>query len=385
MRIAEICKEVPVGKVLEVKAYARPPWVARPEVRILEDKKQAQDITKDYQPGQVDIYVDGSVRKGKAGIGIYATPSQTHISRTVASSDQADAHFTELLAISEAANWPWSPSCMAFDRNGYPVPASSIRIFSDSQSALQSVQSWRASACQEIVAEIMGKLQRANVTLHWIPGHSETEGNERAHKLAKAATGKNSQKPLQRNGVPWYLMRLALKKADIRAELGQPRKEETGKFTKKIDAALHLGKLVELYQQLNSAEAAILTQLWTGKTFLKEYLHKIKASETAACDCGDTESIAHYLFSCSRWAQQRIIMRQQHGRRFGDVSYALGGYSGRQEGGKSIDGRIEHWKPDIRVVQATIQFAKDTGRLQANNQEADLIERERLQIPSPTL
>jgi hypothetical protein len=36
---------------------------------------------------------------------------------------------------------------------------------------------------------------------------------------------------------------------------------KTGKFTRKIDVALHLGKVVELYQQLNSKEAAILTQL----------------------------------------------------------------------------------------------------------------------------
>jgi hypothetical protein len=150
---------------------------------------------------------------------------------------------------------------------------------------------------------------------------------------------------------------------------------------------LHLGKSAELYQQLNSKEAAILTQLQTGKTFLKEYLYKIKASETAACECGSRESIAHFLFSCSRWMQQRTKMRQQHGERFGDLSYALGGYSSRQEGGESIDGPIERWKPDINVVQATIQFATDTGRLQASDQEAsaeaDLSERRQLQILSP--
>jgi ribonuclease HI len=91
---------------------------------------------------------------------------------------------------------------MAYDGSGNPVPASSIRIFSDSQSALQSVQSWRASACQEIVTEIIRKLQRTNVILHWISGHSEIKGNERAHKLAKTGTGKNSDQPPQYNGVP---------------------------------------------------------------------------------------------------------------------------------------------------------------------------------------
>ena len=101
-----MCQGIQVAKVLEVKAYACPPWVARPEVRILEDAKQAQDIIADYKPGQVDIYVDRSVCKGKAGIRIYATPSQISVSKTIDSSDQADAYFTELLAISEAANWP---------------------------------------------------------------------------------------------------------------------------------------------------------------------------------------------------------------------------------------------------------------------------------------
>ena len=308
----------------------------------------------------------------------------------MASSDQADAHLTELLAISEAANWPWGPSCMARDRDGLPIPASSIRIFSDAQSALQSVKSWRASACQEVVSEIIKKLRMNNVTLYWVPGHSGIEGNEEADKLAKAATREESDEPPQQDGVPWYLVRLALKRADIAAGLRLSRRAEAGRFTKKIDAALHLGRSAEMYQQLNSAEAAILTQLRTGKTFLKEYLYKIKASETAACDCGLMESIAHFLFSCNRWERQRAKLRQQHGQRFGDLSYALGGYSSRREGNESIDGPIERWKPNMDTVRATIQFAIDTGRLQADSQdtasaeEDEAEERRQLRMPSPS-
>jgi hypothetical protein len=70
-------------------------------------------------------------------------------------------------------------------------------------------------------------------------------------------------------------------------------RSNTGKFTKKIDAALYLGKSAGLYQQLSSSEAAILAQLRTGKLFLKGYLHKINRSETAECDCGNIESIPH--------------------------------------------------------------------------------------------
>jgi hypothetical protein len=251
-----------------------------------------------------------------------------------------------------------------------------------------AIRSWKAGACQKIVAEIIKKLQGSNVTLYWIPGHSDIEGNEEADKLAKAAVKEEAEEPPQQEGTPWHLVRLALKRAKATTLL--PRKIDTGKFTRKIDAALHLGKSAILYQQMNSAEAAILTQLRTGKTFLKEYLHKINASETAACDCGLTESIPHFLFSCRRWAQQRIRLRQQHGERFGDLSFALGGYSSRREGDKNIDGPIEQWKPDIGIVRATIQFAIDTRRLYPNEQdaagiEADLSERRHLQIPPPTL
>jgi hypothetical protein len=114
MRTAEMCEEVRMDDVMEVKPYACPPWVAGPAVVICEDKEQVQGIINDYRSGQVDIYVDASVRNGRAGVGVYATPSVS-ISKTVASADQVDAHVTELLAISEAANWPWSPSCMAMD------------------------------------------------------------------------------------------------------------------------------------------------------------------------------------------------------------------------------------------------------------------------------
>jgi hypothetical protein len=88
--------------------------------------------------------------------------------------------------------------------------------------------------------------------------------------------------------------------------------------------------------------------------------------------------------------QQRIKLREQHGDRFGDLSYALGGYSRRREGGRNIDGPIERWKPDISVVKATIEFAKETGRLHlsvqdAESTEADVNERRLLRIPPPII
>ena len=53
----------------------------------------------------MNLYVDASVQKSRASIGIYAMLTKERISKTVASLEQADAHVAELIAISEAANW----------------------------------------------------------------------------------------------------------------------------------------------------------------------------------------------------------------------------------------------------------------------------------------
>ena len=48
--------------------------------------------------------MDVLVYNGKAGIKIYATPSQARILKIVVSLNQADAHFIKFLVISKAAN-----------------------------------------------------------------------------------------------------------------------------------------------------------------------------------------------------------------------------------------------------------------------------------------
>jgi hypothetical protein len=51
-------------------------------------------------------------------------------------------------------------------------------------------------------------------------------------------------------------------------------------------------------------------QLRTGSCRLNSYLYKIKAVDSAECDCGAaTESIKHYLFMCKRWDTERAEMR----------------------------------------------------------------------------
>jgi ribonuclease HI len=72
------------------------------------------------------------------------------------------------------------------------TPGQEIRIHADNQAAIHRLkgpsdnpgQAWQLR-CFKAARRIMSK--NATVSLHWVPGHEDIEGNERADQLAKAA------------------------------------------------------------------------------------------------------------------------------------------------------------------------------------------------------
>jgi hypothetical protein len=52
------------------------------------------------------------------------------------------------------------------------------------------------------------------------------------------------------------------------------------------------------------------------------------------------------------------------GGRAGDVPFLLGGWGTKKDSkGQLLDGLRDKWKPDLKVVKATIRFLEQTGRL----------------------
>ena len=95
----------------------------------------------------------------------------------------------------------------------------------------------------------------------------------------------------------------------------------------------------------------------------------IGASETADCECGARETVSHYLLDCPRWSSPREKLKKEAGRRWGDLPYMVGGWSDRRTpNGELIDGPMEKWKPDHRIVAATLEFVRATGRLNVQEQ-----------------
>jgi hypothetical protein len=137
--------------------------------------------------------------------------------------------------------------------------------------------------------------------------------------------------------------------------------------------------MTQVYNTLNREEAGILSQLRTGHTPLNDSLARIGVEDSAMCMCNTgIETAQHFLFYCPKWTDKRRRFRETMGERWGDLAYAVGGWSGRmnRSTGKLVDGPKEKWKPDIRVIKVTIQFVKATRRFQPRTTIAEGVEEE---------
>ena len=133
---------------------------------------------------------------------------------------------------------------------------------------------------------------------------------------------------------------------------------DVGAYSRRIDTAL-LGKHTrQLYDGLSRKESSVLAQLRTGMAQLNTYRHRIKASTTDQCECGQAaETVEHFLFRCRKWTIQRTEMLQCTQISRGNMSFYLGG--------KAATDNVK-WAPDMDAVRATIRFAIATRRLEAN-------------------
>ena len=143
-----------------------------------------------------------------------------------------------------------------------------------------------------------------------------------------------------------------------------------GKFTHRIDKALPGKHAERLYKGRSRLEAGVLCQLRSGMCRLNGYLAKIGAVESDICKCGrESESVDHFLFRCPQWLEQRqtLFNLARKANRWGDLSFALGGWSNERK-----DGELQGWKPSQEMVTATIKFAIATERLGDKKEEREL-------------
>ena len=121
---------------------------------------------------------------------------------------------------------------------------------------------------------------------------------------------------------------------------------KVGRFIKLFDKALTRKHIITIYNGRTKKHLQILCQLRIGIYRLNSYLAKIQAVDSDQCRCNrGSETVNHFLFRCPRWSNFCQEFKRLAANRWGDLSYALGGWSNERK-----DGLLDRWAPHTAMV-----------------------------------
>nr|XP_037877560.1 uncharacterized protein LOC119631139 [Bombyx mori] len=185
----------------------------------------------------------------------------------------------------------------------------SFGIFSDSRSSLDILKN--GNSTHPLVTKITKninniKLQKKQITLHWIKAHNGLEGNERADQLAKEAAKKKAKPEYDKCPIAFVKRRI--------------REESIDEWSERYEAGTTAG--LQNYFSLMQAAAkkiidtikptGVMTQILTGHGGFSEYLARFRCKESPACPCdgGTPETIPHILTECPISGPERFNIEQ---------------------------------------------------------------------------
>jgi ribonuclease HI len=339
-----------------IPAFIKPPWQPGPNIEIHDGKKAIKIAeTKANDHNTINIYTDGSVRHKLAGVGVYSPPpAGMQVSATLDRGPNPDTTQIELEAIRIAIRAIVGNPLLGL-RSG-PV---TYQVMTDSERALRLLQrpgKHKNETLRQTYSLLrIARQQQLEIQLNWVPAHSGLQGNETAHSLAYSAT---------EMGRTTTNRKITLRESQKPEKDSQEQKRahfqslKVARHLRELDAALPGRHTRKLYDRLSRTDAAILAQLRGGYCRLNSYLHNIGRADSKHCECGQNETVEHFLLVCPRWAQQRQKYWNEDQRRGLTVARMCGAYTTQE-----LDGPMEKWQPDMEIVRNTISFVKDTGRL----------------------
>jgi len=335
----------------ERPAFVKPPWQAPPPVTM---EYRPSDPPHE-SPQELSIYTDGSCRNKRTGAGWYIPKLNRSGKTTIGNSPGTDALFAELWAIHHGL--VALATLKTLLRPRYPQ----ARFLCDSKRALGLIRrpDWSKDGTLQCIFTELDELTAAGiqVSFQWIPAHQGIPGNEIAHRAAQAAT--------TRGAIPMDSRKRVLRetitrgKASAREKRHKYRECGTGAYSKALDSALPGSHARQFYNRCNYREARVLVQLRSGYCRLNGYLARIARAPSPLCECGEKETVEHFLLHCTKWRDQRALLQDRVPKRADEVAFLLGAYTSEEK-----DGRLENWRPSWGVVKATIAFAVSTGRLE---------------------
>ncbi|KAG9185064.1 hypothetical protein G6011_03011 [Alternaria panax] len=342
-QVAEALKDIEMERMETIRPGVLAPWEKRVQTVV---ENAAQGLEANWA---VRIAVSGSARNGVVGMGgaiSIQNNEKRSFSVTLGKREEQNPYAAELAAMAEAlSRLP-------------KLRFRSIALITRNKAAVLTLRRPRQQSGQSYIGQFYKTVQTLRrdgntVTVLWLPASEECELASLAKQEAKMATRLNARPQTQ-------LPRMRSTTHNIARKQGIAKKvpADVGAYSKRIDTALPGKHTRQLYDGLSRKESSVLAQLRTGMAQLNTYRHRIKASTTDQCECGQAaETVEHFLFRCRKWTTQRTEMLQCTQSSRGNLPFYLGGKAATDDA---------KWAPDMDAVRATIRFAIATRRLEAN-------------------
>ena len=254
-----------------------------------EMKSAAMEMIENMN-NNLKLYTDGSKTADGNTAAAYCVP-ELNVSSGIKLSKNLTIYTAELTAIKLCLNW-------LVDKESKGELDRPVVIFSDSHSALASIESSKSTSRPNLLNEVLclvGKLSQ-NLKFVWIPSHVGIKGNEMADRAAVAAT-KSTSTELDIKLELKESYSLARKYIENRWQ-NMWDKTKVASFYKKLEP--FVSNSVKFVDASRYREVTI-TRLRLGKCRLNAYLHDMKLHDSGLCDlCDEKETIEHFLLNCTK-------------------------------------------------------------------------------------
>ena len=223
-------------RIESIEPFIRPPWwMLKAKTGIEKTKdiaKMAHDKIQELPDAKVaTIYTDGSGIDKKIGAAAYASTSGEVSLHHLGNESQFNVYIAEITGMQLALERLWDhqiqPSC---------------RIYTDSQTAIKTLERPQRQSGQSIIKDLLDCIDgitsnptHPQIEIMWIPGHFEIQGNERADTEAKKAAADSTLTQLRKHR--------PLKSARVRSIKTAQRNNGTRYGTKALKQPNHCGIL----------------------------------------------------------------------------------------------------------------------------------------------
>ena len=263
--------------------------------RLREGKEVDWEKIKDIEPGELAIFTDGSLRKGKVGFGIAAYTAK---SIEKGEREWEEAASMEGKDIMDAETWAIIRAL--YIANG---TARKIRIFTDSRNAKEWILNPRKEGHLAYMWDKLCEATRekgSEIEISLLKGHAGNKGNERADALARKGGPRNN---------PWEGKSHAASAHDISKKRNRDWKKwfnEKEHYYKR-QPRRKLKHLKGHTREDTSAVFRIRSDKGWGKTT------RGKNDDREECKCGEKMSSDHVM-SCTEWEDGRPTTNPQQDR-----------------------------------------------------------------------